>query len=329
MLGTLAKLYGIIVGRRNRRFDDRKRPIVTVDKPVISVGNLSVGGTGKTPVVQMIARLLMDLGKRPAIVMRGYKRSSRGLLVVHDGTSITATARESGDEAQLHARTLGIPVVVAESKVDAAVHAAGFLPCDVIIVDDGFQHRSLHRDVDVVLVDRATLDEPTLLPLGRLREPLSSLDRADAVLLTGGDMTDDEVRPHVHAEAVVARVQVLAHRPELSGRRVVTFCGIAKPERFERSVRACGAEVVEVLTFKDHHAYTKTDIENVIRLAQYHKADAVTTEKDLVKLDRARPLFDQAGIVLDVLPIEARLLDGAEEFEHLITIGITREDRDQ
>ena len=329
MLGSLAKLFGKIVDRRNRRYDQRKRPIVTVDKPVISVGNLSVGGTGKTPVVQMIARLLMDLGKRPAIVMRGYKRSSRGLLVVHDGSTICATARESGDEAQLHARTLNVPVVVAESKVDAAVHAAGFLPCDVIIVDDGFQHRSLHRDVDVVLVDRDTLDHQDLLPLGRLREPLASLRRAGAVLLTGGDVTDDEVRPYVHTEAVVARVQVLAHRPELSGRTVVAFCGIAKPERFERSVRACGADVVETLTFKDHHSYTKTDIEHVIRLATHHQADAVTTEKDRVKLDHAMELFSAAGVALEVLPIEARLLDGAGPFEELITIGITREDRDQ
>lgn len=327
MLTTLSRLYGSIVERRNRTFDSGRQAAVRVELPVISVGNLTVGGTGKTPVVQMIARLLQDLRLRPAIVLRGYRRSTRGLLVVHNGHQVLATAREAGDEALLHARNLDGPVVVAERKVDAAVYAAGFLPCDVIIVDDGFQHRALHRDVDVVLVDRATLDDPRLLPAGRLREPLASLHRADAVLLTGGTVHEHEVRPWIDPSTVVGRVQVMAHAPALAGRSVVTFCGIAQPDRFERSARGCGADVVASIHFKDHHPYGRADIERVIRTAVHHRAAAVTTEKDRVKLDHALELFLQAGVELIVLPIEARLIDGADAFETLITTRIQREDR--
>ncbi len=327
MLGSLSRLFGVVVDRRNRRFDEGRRAIVRVDRPVISVGNLTVGGTGKTPVVQMISRMLQDLRLRPAVVLRGYRRSSRGLLVVHDGHRVLASAREAGDEALLHARVLDVPVVVAESKVDAAVHAAGFLPCDVIIVDDGFQHRALHRDVDVVLVDRATLDDPRLLPAGRLREPLANLYRADVVLLTGGDVQEHEVRPYLAPDAVVGRIQVVAHVPELAGRSVVTMCGIANPERFERTVRGCGADVVASITFKDHHAYVRSDIERVLRTAQHHQVAVVTTEKDRVKLDQALELFTQANVELIVLSIEARLVDGAEAVETLIISRIPREDR--
>ncbi|RPI65602.1 MAG: tetraacyldisaccharide 4'-kinase, partial [Ignavibacteriae bacterium] len=131
MLGTLSTLFGKIVARRNRKFDSG-RGVVHVNVPVISVGNLSVGGTGKTPIVQMIVRLLQSMGHRPAVILRGYRRATRGHLLVHDGTTLLANAREAGDEAVLHATVLQVPVVVDEHKVDAAVFAAGMLPCDVI-----------------------------------------------------------------------------------------------------------------------------------------------------------------------------------------------------
>lgn len=316
MLGTLSKLFGAVVDRRNKRFDSG-RGVVHVDAFVISIGNISVGGTGKTPVVQYFVRLLQQHEYNTGVVLRGYRRSTRGLLVVHDGQQQLANAREAGDEAALHASKLNVPVVVAESKVDAAVHAAGMLDCDVIVVDDGFQHRALHRDIDVVIVDRATLDDPRLLPGGRLREPLSSLHRADVVLLTA-DVTEDEVRPLCAPTSIVARFQIVAHSPELSGVRVVAMSGIANPERFHRTAKGCGADVVAMKIFKDHHVYTKDDILNVIGLAQQHQAAVLTTEKDAVKLTKLRALIDGAGVPLHTLPIEAHVTYGADLITELI-----------
>lgn len=316
MLGTLSKIFGAIVARRNRRFDSG-RGTVHVDAVVISVGNLTVGGTGKSPIVQYLVRLVLELGHRPGIVLRGYRRSTRGLLVVHDGTQQLANAREAGDEAAMHALKLSVPVVVAESKVDAAVHAAGFLDCDVIIVDDGFQHRALHRDVDIVIVDRATMDDPRLLPAGRLREPLTSLQRAHVVVLTA-DVREDEVRPYCSAQAIICRYQVVAHAPELSGVRVIAMSGIANPNRFHATARACGVDVVATKAFKDHHVYTKEDVENVIALAREHRVDVLTTEKDVVKLTTLKVLFEEAGVTLRVLPIEAHVVHGASELHEFI-----------
>jgi tetraacyldisaccharide 4'-kinase len=314
MLRSLSRLYGWVVERRNRRYDAGKASMVSVDVPVISVGNILAGGTGKTPVTQMIARMLMDMGHRPAIIMRGYRRSTRGLLVVHDGVQQLASAREAGDEAALHAERLGIPVVVAEHRVDAAAHAAGFLPCDVIIMDDGFQHRALRRDLDVILVNRRTLDEAGLLPKGRLREPLSSMKRADVILLTGEGIRADDVAEQVGPTSLVGRIQITADAASLQGMRVLAFCGIADPDRFHATVKACGADVVERMNFADHYSYQKADIVRIVDVAREKGLAVVTTEKDRVKLDKAEALFHDAGVQLITIPIVARLVDGEQEF---------------
>ena len=327
MLRTLSKVYGKVVARRNRRFDNGTSTIVTVDKPVISVGNVLVGGTGKTPVVQLLVRMLSDMGHRPAIVMRGYKRSSRGLLVVHDGQEVKASARESGDEAMLHATKLDVPVVVCESKVDAAVHAAGFLPCDVIIVDDGFQHRALHRDMDIVLVNKKTVDDGRLLPAGRLREPIESLKRADVVMLTGTLISEDEVREYCSSNTLICKTQVVTSGPDLDGKRLLAFAGIADPERFVDTVRGSGANVVATVSYDDHHIYTKTDIEGLITRAKTNGADLITTEKDRVKLDHALDLLTKADITLHVLPIDVQLTSGKHALESHLQ-QLFNEDRD-
>ncbi len=329
MLGTLSKLFGWVVERRNRRFDDKSRPTVTVTVPVISVGNLTTGGTGKTPMVQLLVRLLQGMSHSPAVILRGYRRSTRGLFVVHDGTHLIGTAREAGDEARLHAQRLGVPVVVSENKVDAAVHAAGMLPCDVIVVDDGFQHRSLRRDVDVVLVNRATLDDQRLLPAGRLREPLTSLQRADVVILSGGSITREEVERYCKPDVVIARMQITADAPYLSDKKVLAFAGIANPERFKDTLRGCHAEGVGLMKFRDHHVYDEKDIARIIERAKSLGVDAITTEKDAVKLEPAKQMFTDAGVGLLVVPIEARITDGLQELEQLLTERIAQKENDE
>lgn len=328
MLALLSAIYGAIVAHRNARYDDGRSPAVRCTVPVISVGNLSVGGTGKSPVVQMIVRLLQRHGYRPAVVMRGYRRRSKGLVVVHDGASIVATVAAAGDEAFMHARTLDVPVVVCEYKVDAAVHAAGMLPCDVIVVDDGFQHRALYRDVDVVLIDERTIHQPQLLPQGRLREPLTSLRRASIVLLMSPTLMRHDVASYVSDDVLVTHV-VIEPTTSLStegstsgsiadmiprGERVVMVSGIANPERFRATVAQLGIDVATILEYGDHHDYTKRDAMSVITAAQAAGTTTViTTEKDAVKLDAYRTSFDTEGIHFLSIGITARSLDPLDD----------------
>lgn len=321
----LARVYGAVVKRRNKRYDDRRTPIVTVDVPVVSVGNLTVGGTGKTPVVQMLVRRLQQQGYKPAVVLRGYRRRSRGLVVVHDGERLCATVDQAGDEAYLHATALGVPVVVCASKVDAAVHAAGMLPCDVIVVDDGFQHRSLHRDVDVVLVDRATL-QGKLLPEGRLREPLTSLQRAHIILLTDATLTAADVQGYTTPEAVIDHVTTTSSC-DLTGQRVIVMAGIANPERFTATVQAAGASIVGKEFFNDHYRYSQSAIARVIARATASDAGICTTEKDHVKLESFRNLLDAAGVPVHVVRIEAHVSDRVMNYMLELITGVTDEDR--
>ena len=291
MLILLSRIYAAGVKRRNARFDSQRQPVVVVDVPVISVGNISAGGTGKTPVVQGIVRILQRQGKRPAVVMRGYRRTSKGIVVVHNGLELCATVEEAGDEAFLHAETLGVPVVVGEDKVEAATYAAKNLSCDVIVVDDGFQHRALHRDLDIVLIDRATLNG-LMIPRGILREPLSEMRRAN-VILCMGDVSPDEVSALAREDALILPCEMQTEAPrsivdstDVLPRQanVLAVVGIAQPQRFISALAERGHSIVAQRLVRDHHRYTAADVASLIHVARASSAVIVTTEKDLVKL---------------------------------------------
>lgn len=304
----LSTLYGYGVAYRNKQFDNGSKALVRTTVPVISVGNISVGGTGKTPTVQMLVRLLKQQGRSPAIVMRGYKRRSRGVVVVHDGQQMRASVKDAGDEAALHAQTLGVPVVVGEYKADAAVYCAGNINCDVIVVDDGFQHRTLHRDIDVVLVDRQTIDRGWLLPRGRLREPLSSITRADIVLLHD-DVKSDEVVDYCSPNAIVAGVQQVAQCTGLADIDAFCVSAIANPERFIATAEKCGAFVRDSKSFADHHWYSRADVARILEKAALGGMTVVTTEKDAVKLSEFLSLFAKANVPLKTIAVTMQLMD--------------------
>ena len=291
MLGLVARLFGRIVAARNAAYDKGRRAITRTAVPVVSVGNLSVGGTGKTPVVHELVLIYQHLGMRPAIVARGYRSSGRGLRVVHDGTAICCSVDEAGDEAFLHAQQCNVPVVVHEQKSVAADYASRNISCDVIIVDDGFQHRALARAIDVVLVDRATING-SLMPAGRLREPRTSLRRAD-IVLTMGDVSPEECREYTRFDTIIASCKVVTKGIYLSSDRdhvlpidepIVIVAGIAQPERVRQSATALGYDVREMCVFPDHHQYTADDVRRCVETARRYGARLVTTEKDLCKL---------------------------------------------
>ena len=271
---------------------------------VISVGNLSMGGSGKTPVVAALARLLRQRGERPVILTRGYGRRDKreGVLVVSDGQRVLEPVDRSGDEPQLLARTLpGVPVLVAADRYLAGVFAGRHFAATVSILDDGFQHVQLERDVDLLLVSVDDLDD-RVVPAGHLREPLDAAQLADAVLVTGSEdsiMAVAEALKHRTIFRVKTNYEVLSHRGPDKARaagvinsrvqkdlRVVAFAGIARPERFFNALRSLGYEVARELTFPDHHWYTARDISGIQAAARDANTPViVTTEKDAVRCD--------------------------------------------
>ena len=291
--GLLSGVYGRVTQARrawySRRSDRRRR----LHHPVISVGNLVSGGSGKTPVVAAIARMLRERGERPVILTRGYGRREYvdGVLVVTDGERVLEPVTRSGDEPQVLARTLGgIPVLVSPDRYLAGSLAERQFGATVSLLDDGFQHVQLERDIDLLLVSPADLQD-RVLPSGHLREPLSAARFADALLVTGAD---DEVVQiardlgHESAFRVAPRYADLKGPRAVAPERVLAVAGIARPERFFLGLRTLGWDVTRELTFRDHHWFTARDVETIERAARESGASAIiTTEKDAVRLPAA------------------------------------------
>lgn len=302
-LGPLAWGYRLGIAARRVAYGVGLFPVHRVPVPVVSVGNLTVGGTGKTPAALWIAAWLRERGERPAIVTRGYggHLAGRVLTVGHDGHALY-DAREIGDEGVLLAQRFPGPVVCGADRVAAARLALEEHEASVLILDDGFQHWRLGRDLDVVLVDgRSGFGNGAMLPAGPLREPFAALRRADAIVVTkataGSKVAEVLVRfapgvPTFGADLkasslVVSEDGILVPRPlgELVGRRVVTVSAIAQPHSFYELLGQLEVRAVEVLEFPDHHQYTQSDWQRITQAG--HRADLVVcTEKDLVKLRR-------------------------------------------
>ncbi len=294
LLGLPSLAYGAAVRLRNRILD-RPGAARRAAIPVISVGNLTVGGTGKTPFVAWLVRRLQLEGRRPAVVTRGYGgRAGKGPLRVSDGSGPRLDPRVSGDEPYLLARSLPGAQVIAGSDRLAGAMAAAAGGADVVVLDDGFQHRRLARDLDLVLLDASSpFGNYWLLPAGPLREPISGLERADAVILTRSRpgetfvVIERVVRrynpacPIVRAGSRRLGFFTLADEPAARPSRAVAFSGIGNPAPFLADLEAEGVEVAAVREFTDHHRYTAADWRDLESLAARHRATLVTTEKDL------------------------------------------------
>ena len=263
----------------------------------LSVGNLAFGGRGKTPLVAMLARHFLSKGERPAILSRGYarRRPEAGAVVVSDGRHVLADLDRAGDEPLMLARAVpGAIVVVCDVRSIAAALARGVLGATVLILDDGFQHRALARDLDLVVVTPEDL-KGRRAPFGRLRESPAALGRAHAVIVDGPAPASLDVAPgaalfSLH-RAIGSPVPV---ESEVAGPiergPVVAVAGIASPERFTRALDADGWTVTRFLTFRDHHRYRRTDLDTIVRAARETHASAVlTTEKDAIRLLPLRP----------------------------------------
>jgi tetraacyldisaccharide 4'-kinase len=286
LLAPLELVYGSLVRARNARFD--RKAAQRLRRPVVSVGNLSVGGAGKTPLVICLARLLERAGWDPDVLSRGYGRSRK----TAERVDPEGNAERFGDEPLLIARETGVPVYVAASRYEAGLLADKKLPDGrhVHLLDDGFQHRQLARNVDIVVVHASDLRE-RLLPAGRLREPLFGLGRANVIVLRQEDkQLETSLRAYARKECLFWRVRRTVSLATPS-KRAVAFCAIARPGEFFAALAGAGVEMVERISFRDHHRYTAADMERLAKLGQRHGCDAfVVTGKDEVKLDAAMRL---------------------------------------
>lgn len=293
-------VYGSIVWLRNLFFDIGIFKVNRVAIPVVSVGNITAGGTGKTPFVEFIANFFLQQKKKVAVISRGYGRKSKGLHIVCNGEKILCDVQTSGDEAYLLSQKLQHAIVIVdEDRFRAAKKAVDELQADVILLDDGFQHRQLYRNLDIVLnnTQRSAFATP-MIPAGYRREPLHSLRRADAVVWTKSDGKEISQREFRYAGGkkifsgayeLAAIEGVLIHKKidveQLKKKPVFAFCGIAQPESFKQILMNAEMLVMKFKPFNDHHEYTR---DNVLELVEEWKAMSsgivLTTEKDAVKL---------------------------------------------
>jgi tetraacyldisaccharide 4'-kinase len=302
-------LYRLSILLRNRLYDLGFLRQEKLPCPVISVGNITVGGTGKTPMVIYLANLLKDKGFRPAVLSRGYKGKTKAPInIVSDGKRLFMKPEDCGDEPALIAKALnGVPVLTGSQRVLTGRVAMEQFGADILILDDAFQHRQLARDVDIVLLNTGKpLGNGFLLPAGPLREPPSSLKRTDFIVRTGADTPITAVsssKPEYRAlHQAVAIVNGATGRDypleNLRGRRVCAFAGIGSPDAFRKTLTEIGAEVVAYLPFPDHHAYSREDIREIQKRAVEEKADMiVTTEKDGVKLSRFHMFLEKVDLL--------------------------------
>jgi len=306
-LNPLATIYGGVVGTRNSLYDRgvlRTRGLIG---PVVSIGNLSTGGSGKTPFVLLLGELLKARGIKFDVLSRGYGRATRGALPVDPAGS----PRDFGDEPLLIAQRLQVPVFVGESRFEAGCLAETKFGPQLHLLDDGFQHRALARDFDIVLLTPEDAED-RLLPAGRLREPLRNLHRADAVVLPS-----DAARERFPIESrLVWRVR-RGILPQHVPPRPVVFCGIARPQLFVQQLRAANIEPAAEAFYRDHHAYREKDIRELLALKQQSEAGGfLTTEKDAINL--GSHLY--ALHPLSVVPVKMELQDAANAVDTMLRV---------
>ncbi len=308
-LRILSVLYGFVIRIRLWFYTRGIFKQEKLQQRVVSIGNITLGGTGKTPAVIQIAGVLFKHRKHPVVISRGYgRRDESALVVVSDGKRVLVNAETGGDEPVLIGSKLtDVPVIADSNRYRAALYAREMFGSDIVILDDGFQHLRLWRDLDIVLIDAVEpFGSGKLFPAGILREPLSALKRADAILLTGTDRAKDlESLKRVIRQNTAAQIFTSFHVPSeivnimteetkslssLEDVGVLAFSGIARPTSFASMLRSLGAVVKVELAYPDHYAYSKGDIADLLQRARNEKVNMIiTTEKDAVRISDLKP----------------------------------------
>jgi tetraacyldisaccharide 4'-kinase len=338
-LKTVSFVYGLAVRVRLIGYKVGLFRIKSVPTYVVSVGNITVGGTGKTPFVAMLAEWADENGIRAAILSRGYRgRTGQDFCVVSDGTKVLATADEAGDESVLLAKKISsIPVLISKKRYLAGNLALRRFNPELLLLDDGYQHISLHRNLDILLLDaRRQFGNGWLLPRGPLREPLEGIKRADLIVITkctvegnGNDMVDflrknfpgkPIFRSGQLPDQVIFPLDGRTYLPDfLTGKKVVVFAGLAHPDDFLDMVKSLGAHVIHFKAFSDHHPFTQGEIEELSSWKVASDGDfLLTTEKDWVRIDGRVDV----GTDIAILTVRVGLLSDSDTFFDIIKQGI-------
>jgi tetraacyldisaccharide 4'-kinase len=350
LLHACSKAFQVAIKARRFLYNVRILRDSTLGVQVIAVGNLTVGGTGKTPVVEKFARELRDQGRKVAILSRGYRSKptpfherllSRLFLqhdttpprVVSDGKSLLLDSERAGDEPYMLASNLkDVVVLVDKDRVKSGRYAIEKFGCDTLLLDDGFQYWKLRgRRLDIVLIDRQQpFGTGRLLPRGTLREPPSHLARASTIFITKSDGNTAELRRRIARFNPAAGIIECVHHPlyledvftgerrgldSLKGAKAASLSGIAQPESFEQSLVQLGAELVYAKRFADHHRFTQQEILNVINRSKKRQAQTIiTTQKDAVRF----PKLDRRDLPVYFMRVEIKILRGADDFEDCV-----------
>jgi tetraacyldisaccharide 4'-kinase len=346
----MSKAFQVLVKARRFLYNWRILRDSTLGVQVIAIGNLTVGGTGKTPVVEKFARVLRDQGRNVAILSRGYRSKpmpahqwllNKVLLrddttpprVVSDGKSLLLDSEMAGDEPYMLASNLkDVVVLVDKDRVKSGRYAIEKFGCDTLLLDDGFQYWKLRgRRQDIVLIDRQQpFGNERLLPRGTLREPPSHLARASTIFITKSDGNTAALRRRIAQVNPAAGIIECIHHPLyledvftgqrlglefLKGQKVASLSGIAQPESFEQSLVQLGAELVYSKRFADHHRFTQQEILNAINRSKKRQADAIiTTQKDAVRF----PKIDRRDLPIVFMRVEIKILSGADDFQDCV-----------
>ncbi len=328
-------IYSLGIRWRNKQFDADTFASYKSSLPVISIGNISTGGTGKSPFVQHLTRHFLQEGKKIAIIGRGYRRSTKGFLLVSDGKTLYENAKTAGDELFMHASALPSAIIIADEKRSrAAQWIEKNTQCDIILLDDGFQHRHIKRDVDIVLIDTQTLTT-RLLPFGHLREPLTSLQRA-SVLCFADSVTQDMKNTlfdnisHLPKEIYTYSTKIRKIRrawhsnddfPQVKICEVLT--SIAHPERFHQLLHKSGWILTNIYSYPDHYYFTEQDIIRICKSNNTSEKSIYITTKDEGKLSYFKHIFEQYSVECYVVEIET-YIENQEQFNSFVNLSISK-----
>ncbi len=343
--GGLSRVYGWAVQMRHFLYRHGILRRKTLGCTIVSVGNLTVGGTGKTPVVEMFAKALSEGGRKVAVLSRGYKRKktllqsildSRGPYhpdIVSDGSKVLMNSTTAGDEPFMLARNLpGVAVLVDKNRVKSGSYAIEHMGADTLILDDGFQYLALGRKVDILLVDATNpFGNKRLLPRGILREPLKNFARANYVFITKADgFATSETVAQIRVYNPLAPIVECQHEPKhlvdlvtgavkplgfLEGKKIAVLTAIASPEGFEKALRSLGAQLALTKRYPDHHRFSERQLNQLIKEMVRKKIEAIiTTEKDAVRF----PSLEKRNIGVYFLRVEIRISDGVRDFKDCV-----------
>ncbi len=333
-------LFAVIVKTRNLFYDKGILKSSKPDVKIISVGNITVGGTGKTPAVIYLVKLLKHLGMRPGILSRGYGRQSKGFKLVYDGSSLNCDVETCGDEIILEVQNCKAPAAVCEDRVEGAIKLLKSADIDSIVLDDAFQHRRIKRDIDIVLLDQeflinASRLEKLHLPSGLFRESINSLRRADAVIINRKFSDEKEIPQNIKKiinEKIIFRANYEVEglfdvkdykyysADEFIGQKSLVVSGIAKPDSFVDTLKSMKIDVTNRLIFKDHKNYRSNDIQEIRkRFYETNAYSVITTEKDAVKLFNFSKELDD----IDIYFIRIKLvLEDENRFRKFLQLNI-------